>query len=171
MRLRTPVLVAIIGLLLGGIIVLNRTASRFAPGGPDEPRETAPSTATPAARQESEKQTGSNATTAGADALVQLPVDSTKGPTPAQRQVTFGWVWTPEVQADPAKVYQAIEAARAVVPDDVALRIVNVDAVPGAPRGIWVDGKPLRELPTSGALDPAQVKEDIQHVLGIEHHH
>ena len=166
MRLRTPVLILAIGILLLGIMALNLAAGRFA-ASDSEQSEAAESAATGTENTAAEEP----AAPAGADALARLPADVTTGPPGAARQVIIGWVWTPEVQANPAAVYDAIEAVRKVVPSDVALRIVNADAVPDAPLGIVVNGKTVRQLPPTGALDPAQAREDIQHALGLEHSH
>jgi hypothetical protein len=71
--------------------------------------------------------------------------------------VVIGWSWTPEVQADPGRLEQALSAARQAVPY-VRIRIVNADAVPGAPRGLVVNGKKVQELPADGFLKSGDIK-------------
>ena len=169
MRGRTPFLILAIGILLLGIVALNVAAGRFAGGNPEQNE----------AAESAEEQKGSEPaqTPAAAElegsgnALVRLPPDTTMGPAEAAKEVVIGWVWTPEVQADPGKVSAAIEAVRKVVPGDVKVRIVNGDAAPDAPLGITVNGRTVRALPENGVLDPAQVTEDVQHALGLEHSH
>lgn len=85
------------------------------------------------------------------DALVRRPPDETIGPSNPSSDVVIGWSWTPEVQADPARLEQALAAARQGVPY-VRVRIVNADAVPNAPRGIIVNGRKVQDLPPDGFL-------------------
>ena len=89
-------------------------------------------------------------------ALARRPADETIGPATATNDVVIGWSWTPEVQADPARLEQALSAARQSVPY-VRVRIVNADAVPGAPRGLVVNGKKVQDLPPDGFLNPGSV--------------
>ncbi len=163
MRSRTPFLILAIGLLLLGIVALNVAAGRFA-GGRDEETEAAETAA-------ENTEAAAPAPPRGADTLARLPVDSTTGPADARREVTIGWVWTPEVQANPAAVYDAVQAVRKAVPGDVKVRVVNADAVPDAPAGIIVNGQTVTELPPNGALDAAQATEAVQHALGLPHSH
>jgi len=57
------------------------------------------------------------------------------GKADSQKEVIVGFEWTPEVQADPTKVYNAVQGLTHIVPD-ARIRVVNVDQVPTIPTGI-----------------------------------
>lgn len=139
MRSKTPLIVAVIAILLG-MVALNVTAQRFTPGHEHEEEETAQTQGGAAPPPQTSEQTGDPA---------QLSPDQTVGPSSAKNTIVFGWEWTPEVQANPAKMVQAVDALRKAA-GNARLRIVNVDAVPDAPRGLVVNNKTILELPPSG---------------------
>lgn len=153
MRLSAPTFVVAVVVLLLGLVALNVADRRFAPKSPEEE----------AAAQAAQNTPPSEPPPAGSGELVRLPAEETSGRPDAETEVVFGWEWTPEVQADPARMAAAIEALRTAARNaDVRLRIVNVDLVPDAPRGLAVNNKTTLELPPSGLVDPSQLAQSLR---------
>lgn len=93
---------------------------------------------------------GKDSAAGGESALTTLPTDLTLGPADAGTEVVFGWSWTPDVQSNPAQMEQVISTLQKAVPQTTKLRIVNTDAVPDAPQGVHVNGRPVLALPANG---------------------
>lgn len=160
MRLSAPSFVVAIVVLLLGMVALNVADRRFTP-----------KTAEEEAAEQAQKSEPSESAPPAPSALVGLPPEQITGPPNAQTEIVFGWEWTPEVQADPGRLYRAIEALqKAAGQTDIKLRVVNVDAVPGAPRGLSVNGKTVLELPANGLLEPPQLMRSVSGVLSQHSH-
>lgn len=95
-----------------------------------------------------------------ADKLVELGPDTTLGPESAKKQVTIGYNWTPEVQADPMRVYGPIEMSLKMSRGELKVRVVNLDApgAPAVPPGLSVDGKVVARLRPAGGFDPGEMQ-------------
>lgn len=84
-----------------------------------------------------------SAPAAGANRLAEIGDSFMVGSDKAPREVVLGWQWTPEVQANPSKVYDAIEEIQKAANSSggrFRVRIVNVDANPSVPPGISIGG-------------------------------
>ena len=150
MRTRTPILIVIVGMLLAMMVGLNVAASRFMGG--REPEEAAESKAEES-KPDAAPRTG--AAVEGPNSLASLSPSWTTGPETAKDLVVVGWVWTPEVQANPALVHSGIMAVVDVVrAGSVRVRVVNVDAFPETPEGVSVNGKVVLPLGDDGGLRP-----------------
>ena len=89
---------------------------------------------------------------AKAATLATLGQDATLGSTsPSAPEVTIQWSWTPEVQADPSKVYDAISGIAAKMPN-VRVHAVNTDEVSGVPSGIFVGGRQVTPAGPDGSI-------------------
>jgi len=153
MRLSAPTFVVAVTVLLLGLVALNVVDRRFAPKSPEEE----------AAAAQAAQATPPSEPISSSGELVRLPAEETSGKPDAQTEVVFGWEWTPEVQAEPARMVAAIEALRTAARNaDVKLRIVNVDLVPDAPRGLAVNGKTALALPPSGLVEPSQLAQSLK---------
>ena len=144
MQTRTPVLVVIVGLLLAMMVGLNVAASRFVGGRDDEAAESKTEENKPATAQ-------SPGAMEGAESLARISPSWTTGAKDAKDLVVIGWIWTPQVQADPSSVHAAITALRSV---PARVRVVNVDAFPETPAGVSVNGKVVLPMGADGAMSP-----------------
>ncbi len=164
MRLSTPTFVIVLAMLLLGMVGLNVADRRFAPKSPEE--EAAAQAA------EAQKSEPAQPAASGSADLVRLPPEQITGAPNAHMEVVFGWEWTPEVQANPGQMYQAIEALQKAAAGNahVKLRVVNVDLVPDAPRGLAVNGKTVLELPANGVIEPPRLMQSMSSVLSQHAH-
>jgi len=77
------------------------------------------------------------------------------GKTGGSPQVTVGWIWTPAAQGNPGLIYTVVDAVTKAMPN-AAIRVVNLDAKPGAvPAGVAVGGKVTMAAQPDGSLPPA----------------
>lgn len=150
-RRSSPLLVVAVGFALAALVGLNVAINRgMGDGGAHSAEAAAPDTGQPSPT-DPRGQAG-----AAAD-LVEMPVDVTFGSPGSAREIVIGWSWTPEVQADPRKVYRVIEIVKRAAASSARVRVVNVDAVPGVAPGIAVQGKSVVPLPADGELKMDQV--------------
>ena len=148
-------LAAVVG--VGGIVMLNVAQNRSVSGNTRvEHDEDAPPAKSEAPQTEKPAPGGP-----AADSLANLPADSTVGPADAKHTVVVGWSWTPEVQADPSKVYNTVQALRKAAPD-LKVRVVNTDAVPDAESGVVVDGKKVADTAPDGSLPQESVMQAVK---------
>ena len=153
-RSRNVFLIAIVVFAVAIFAGLNMMIGRLAGAG-DHDHEAEEAQAAQAAAN-GNRAPGSAPAPSEAAALARRPADETIGPSTPSTDVVIGWSWTPQVQADPARLEQALSAARQAVPY-VRVRIVNADAVPGAPRGLIVNGKKVQDLPPDGFFNPGNI--------------
>lgn len=149
-RSRNTLLIALVVMAVAVFAGLNTMIGRLASAG----EHSHEAEEAQAAADESNANTAPGA--AEQSALARRPNDETIGPSDAKNDVVIGWSWTPEVQADPARLEQALAAARRGAPY-VRVRIVNADAVPGAPRGLIVNGRKVQDLPPDGFLKSGDI--------------
>lgn len=161
MRLRTPSLILTIGLLLLGIVALNVAASRFTPGDGHEQEEATAATGSGNAASK----TPSGTAPADANELVEaqrwLATEQVIGPPNAGRKVVVGWAWTPEVQANPARLYRSLRGLEDKNVD-AQIRIVNTDIAPDTPPGVSMDGKTIMALPADGFIPEQAILNIIE---------
>jgi type II secretory pathway pseudopilin PulG len=102
------------------------------------------------------------ATTAGE--LATFGEEKILGKPDSKTELTFAWQWTPEVQADPSRVSNAIDKALKAMPD-AKIKIVNVDAKPGMQPGLYLNGEKKFE-PSADGTFPA-VDQMFTHLAGL----
>lgn len=85
--------------------------------------------------------------------LVALPPEISFGKPRPDREITVGYQWSPEVQAAPRETAQSIKNAIKMfkmmdghLEERVRYRIVNCDAMPEVPLGIYLDGERISDL-------------------------
>ncbi|MBC8104519.1 MAG: hypothetical protein H7Z41_18240 [Cytophagales bacterium] len=161
----SPVVVALIGCALAGIVGLNIMSSRITPKTDAqlqaEARErekasqpsatpTVPSAAPTAAAADSGSANTQNA-------LVRLGESSVLGSADAKQEVVVGFSWTPEVQSDPSKVSVAVDTLQKAVGDRARIKVVNTDELPATPEGISINGRLVVPAQADGAITPSAV--------------
>jgi type II secretory pathway pseudopilin PulG len=112
-----------------------------------------------AAMRKMEQQTTEKATGGSpeANSLVALGEESVVGNKDSKTEIILAWEWTPDVQANPSKIYSAVESAKKGAPN-AKIRVVNVDAKPEMQPGVYVNGNLIRPAQSDGSL-PAEEKE------------
>ncbi len=152
-RSRNTLLIVLVAVAVAVFAGLNMAIGRLAGTGEHDHE----AEETQAAAKQGDRSKG-DAAPGGAEqsALARRPTDETIGPKDAKNDVVIGWSWTPEVQADPARLEQALAVAHPGAPY-VRVRIVNADAVPDAPRGIVVNGQKVQDLPPDGLLKSGDI--------------
>jgi hypothetical protein len=88
------------------------------------------------------------------NALVLAGQATSLGSPEAAREVVVGFAWTPEVQSDPSKVSNAVEALQKSLGGQARIKVVNVDASPGVPEGVSIGDKVIVPAQSDGAIDP-----------------
>lgn len=156
-RSSSAVLVAVAVLALIVVAGLNALIGRMASG---EHQDEAAATESSAASSSGGASGSAGRPTppaSSAYALSSLPPDATVGPANANTRIVVGWSWTPDVQADPNALADALQAARQMSEQGAQVRIVNTDAVPGAPRGVFVNKKKVFDFPAYGTVRRDQI--------------
>jgi hypothetical protein len=133
---------------------LNVVIGRMTPGDEHSGDEA------PEASQSTPASAATSGAPPGSSNLASRPVDETLGSSSAQKNVVIGWSWTPDVQANPDAMERALAVARSVAPD-ARIRIVNTDAVPGAPSGVIINGRKVLDLPSTGLLSTDDVARAV----------
>ena len=147
----------VIVIIVGLNILIGQIANPPTPGAETQPEQEAAADA-PAA------QTPPPTNGSGGPKLVELPAEATLGTPTAKNEVVLGWSWTPEVQANPGALEQTI-AALSTAGRGAKVRVVNTDVVPGAPRGLVVNGKLALPLPPDGIIKPETAREAVTYLL------
>lgn len=88
------------------------------------------------------------------NALVLSGAGSTLGSPDAKQEVVVGFSWTPEVQSDPTKVSNAVDALLKTLGSQGRVKIVNVDERPEVPEGVSIEGKVIVPAQNDGTIDP-----------------
>jgi hypothetical protein len=65
-----------------------------------------------------------------------------------------GFSWTPEVQSDPSKVSNAVDALKKSLGSQARIKVVNVDASPGVPEGVSIGDKVIVPAQSDGTINP-----------------
>lgn len=98
--------------------------------------------------------------------LVALPAEIVFAKPRADREVTIGYQWSPEVQAAPEltarsirNLLQLLKMMDQHLEERVRYRIVNCDALPEVPLGICLDGERI------GEFHPGQVERVEQQIM------
>lgn len=146
---RSPVLLILAGFAVAILIGLNVMSAQFRPKSDEELQKEAQDKA---AAQASPTPSPAAPGAAAGSGLVSLSPDSKVGNTQAPEEVVLGFEWTPQVQADPNKVYQAVTMLQKAMPPVAHLRIVDVDLEPSVPEGISVGGKVIVPASADGSI-------------------
>ncbi len=145
-RNNTPVIVAVIGIALVGMVALNRM--QF---------ESRPRTMAEMVEERDKAIAAAKAAPPEASAptapLLGIPEDVTLGEKGAARVVTLGYSWTPEVQSEPEKAAEALRRLQTTLSSSssaakpaVRFRLVNTDVVRDVPEGVTCEGQHLADL-------------------------
>lgn len=162
---RTPILVAVVGIAVALLVVLNIFQQRNDPKYQEQmAKEQARKASEEAAKKQQEAQPPADA--GAANELAAYGAEKTLGNPSGATKVTIGWNWTPAVQGDPNKVLAAATAASKALPN-ASVRVVNLDANPGAvPPGVTVDGKTVVPPGPDGSLPADAVSAALPAVAG-----
>jgi hypothetical protein len=162
------ILVAGIGVALGAMLMLNVLAQRIDPKYQEklERERMAAEAQKQAEAQQNKPPTMPQAPAPGAG-LVELGEEKVLGKADAAKEIVVGYEWSPAVQADPSKVYAAVETIQKAAPD-ARIRVVNVDANPEVKPGVSVGGKVVVIPQPDGSLSADE--HAIQDALGMHDH-
>jgi hypothetical protein len=143
----TPLILVIVGACLGGMVLLNRAQFENRPKSENELREEEESKAAAAPHQT--QSYGDAPSMAGE--LLGLPPDASLGAKGANKVVTLGYSWSPEVQAEPQKAADSLKELRTYLEQagsrmNVRFRLVNTDVQRDVPEGVSLEGKVLMEM-------------------------
>jgi|GEM_PF-2315397 hypothetical protein len=164
---RTPILIAVVGVAIGLLVLLNIFQQRNDPKYREQmEREAARKRAEEAAKN---APSPTPAEPGPANELVMFGEEKTLGKPGGSPKITVGWRWTPTVQGDPTKVYSAVQEIVSAAPN-ASVRVVNLDAKPGAvPEGLVVAGGGVNiPLLPDGSLPLEAVGPAIRSVAGSE---
>jgi len=165
---RTPVLIAVIVLALGGIVILNRFQEMNDPKYQDRMEKERQREEAKKAQEQAAKnpaQGGGITEQDPANQLVTFGAEKVLGQPNARTSVTVGWRWTPQVQADPRLVYGAVDAVQKAAPS-ASIRVVNLDAKPGAvPEGVTVNDNTVVPAGPDGRIVAEAVSAAVPSVL------
>jgi len=164
---RTPVLIAVIVLALGGIVILNRFQEMNDPKYQERmEKERQREEAKKAQEQAAKNPAQAGAADLGlANDLVTFGAEKVLGQPNARTSVTVGWRWTPQVQANPGLVYGAVDAVQKAAPS-ASIRVVNLDARPGAvPEGVTVNDNTVVPAGPDGRIAAEAVSAAVPSVL------
>ncbi|MCX6366190.1 MAG: hypothetical protein NTX57_05715 [Armatimonadetes bacterium] len=144
----TPLLLVIVGACLGGMVLLNRAQFESRPKSDSELRQEEENKA--AAAQPRQTQTYGDAPNMAGE-LLGLPPDASIGSKGANKVVTIGYSWSPEVQAEPQKAADSLKELRTYLEQagsrmNTRFRLVNTDVQREVPEGVTLDGKVLMEM-------------------------
>lgn len=164
-RRSSPALFIAIGMALAALVILNVATMRLDPKYLEQQAKLAAEKQAEAAA----KAGGTNAdapppATGSGHELVGLGPDAIIGPsTNTKHELLIGWEWTPDVQADPSKIYRAVEEIRKAIPQ-LRIRVVNADETPNVTRGVSLDGNLIAPMLPDGGVDGAPVMQHLQRV-------
>jgi len=147
-------LVAGVVVALGALLLLNAVMQRMDPAVQEREAQEA---AQKQQAEQAKKQPPPGMPGGGGDSgkLVALGDDAVVGNAKGTPSFVIGYEWTPEVQADPSKVYGVIDMISQAIPG-ARIRVVNVDTHPDVRAGISTGGKvvlpasPDGSIPTQG---------------------
>lgn len=162
----TPMLLAVAGIAIGAMVVLNIIQY-----------ENRPKTSQEILAEEQEKgatpppngrPTPPPAKDDAGVKLVALGPDARIGPADARKILTLGYYWTPEVQAEPMRVYGPIEMIEKMgASQGIAIRVVALDLpnAPKVPPGISENGKVIAQLRPEGGFEPQAIQEVLPRLM------
>lgn len=147
------ILIAAIVLGLAGMAIMNSISQRLDPAEIEKREKEAEEKKAAEAAQKAQETQKPSSDPADADknALVGLGDDKILGKPDGKTEVLIVWSWTPEVQADPSKVWKAVQAAQTGAPD-AKIRVVNADAKPDMTPGVFINGRQVLPVQPDGAL-------------------
>ena len=150
---KTPLIVAAV-MVVGVIAGFNVISEKYRPKTEHELEAAAQKEQAEAAKNAQKNapspppETGAAPATAS---LVMLGDEATLGAAQASSTITVGWSWTPDVQADPGKIWNGIQAVQKVAPS-AKIHVVNTDAGADVPEGVSLDGAVIVPLAPDGSL-------------------
>lgn len=100
--------------------------------------------------------------------LVELGPDSRIGPPTAEKTVVVAYHWTPEVQAEPMRVWGPVEMLEKMAKsNNAAIRLVNLDHpdAPKLPAGISMKGSVMVPLRPEGGFEPKLIQEAVPRMM------
>ncbi|WP_309707809.1 hypothetical protein [Armatimonas sp.] len=144
----TALLLAVVGVCLGGMVILNRAQFENRPKSENEIRQEEENKAAAAAPHQT--QTYGDAPSLEGE-LLGLPPDASFGTKGSNKVVTLGYSWSPEVQAEPQKAVDSLKELRTYLDQvgarmNMRFRLVNTDVQREVPEGVSLDGKVLMEM-------------------------
>lgn len=160
---RTPsqtLLIAGIGFALACFVILNMVMQRLDPKYQEELQHEAERKAAEAQSAKSGQANGGAPKDGvppmagggfGGNELAALGPDAVVGDKNGKTELTVGWRWTPDVQADPSKVYKTVDIMQKALPG-VKIRVVNIDNNPSVKPGISQGAQTLMPLADDGSL-------------------
>ena len=159
----SPVIFAIVAIALAGLVGLNVMSNQMRPKSDHEleaeqKEQNSPvAAASPAAAPGFAPVAGAPGAVSASDpnGLVLAGQGTVSGSATAKKEVIVGFAWTPEVQSDPSKVSNAVEALQKSLGDEVRVKVVNVDESPDVPEGVSFGGKVLVTAQSDGMISPA----------------
>ncbi|GAB4455853.1 MAG: hypothetical protein OHK0029_12650 [Armatimonadaceae bacterium] len=148
------VLIVAVVIALTGMVTINTLSNQL------DPKEIERRQQEQLAKQQEEaakkqQEASTEAVSEGANELVAMGEEAVFGNQKSNNEITLAWSWTPEVQANPASLYEKVEAvkkAAETAAPEVKLRIVNVDANPDQKPGLYIDGKLQMPAQPDGVL-------------------
>jgi len=142
-------LIASVVVALGALVILNGVMQRMDPKFQEQQAEEAAQKK----QEEQQKQppSASGPSSPGGAKLVELGDDAVVGNKKGTTEIVVAYQWTPDVQADPSKVYNVIEMLPKATPQ-AHLRVVNADAHPGTPLGVSMNGKVVLPAQLDGSI-------------------
>jgi hypothetical protein len=163
-RSSAPVLAAVVVVAVGGMALLNKSQYDNRPKTMQELQAEEAMKAPPDTHEADRKPAGvkTGAPSPG-DKLIDLGPDAVVGEAKAPRTMTIGYRWSPEVQADPMRVYGPIEMVTKMSQGGVKIRVVNLDApgAPAVPEGLSSEGKVYVRLRPEGGFDPQEMQKAV----------
>jgi hypothetical protein len=165
------IMVAAVGIAIAALFILNTLAQRIDPAYQERMEKEKQAAAMQQQEQQHGHEDGKNSPldqpTGEENNLVTLGDEKILGNKDAKTEIVIGWEWTPAVQGDPTKVYNAIAAAQKAAPN-ARIRVVNTDANPDVSLGVFVGGRPVAPPAPDGSLivDPRTLETAVG---AIEH--
>jgi hypothetical protein len=161
----SPVLIAVVVVALGGLVGLNMMANQARPKSDHEieaeqkaqaaaAASPSPAVAASAAPSAPGMPPGPAGTmSSDSNSLVLAGAGSTLGAPEAKQEVIVGFSFTPEVQSDPSKVSNAVDALQKALGPMARIKVVNVDEKPDVPEGVSIGGKVIVPAKSDGTID------------------
>ena len=155
---KTPLIAAVV-MVIAVVAGFNVIAEKYRPKSEHEMEEAEAKAQADAAKVQADKsKTGASPAPASgepgqtADAsLVTLGQEAFLGSKDGSKIITVGWSWTPDVQNDPGKVWNGLQALQKAAPN-AKIHAVNTDEGSDVPDGVSVDGAVMVPLAPDGSL-------------------
>jgi hypothetical protein len=153
---------------IGALLILNSFMQRLDPKYQEQQAEAEAQKKQEEEQKQQQKLNASGPSSPNANKLVELGDDAIVGKKDGKPEIVIGYSWTPEVQADPSKIYNVIDMITKAAPQ-AKLHIVNADAHPGAPVGIYMSGRTVIPAQPDGTIPVSPMA--IQAILGMSEGH